>query len=337
MKMNKRKTAAYFATVCLLAVVLLSQALAENTIDITTNEDVLSIQADSTPLLLYRYNNVPFKPYIQKLFSPSGVNILRDAPFDHLHHHALMYAVKVDGVNFWEETPTAGKQIHKSFSNITSKVETNTQNDKQHQVHHAAFTELIDWNDSSGKLLLKEKRTIEVHLAADLDATLLTWQSEFELPEGTESATLTGAHYHGLGLRFIRSMDATGEFRNADGKAGTVFRGDERLVRSRWCAYTAKAEGKEVTVAMFDDPDNERHPATWFTMSKPFAYLSATLNLHEPAVGGLKVVSGEPLVLRYAVAIWDGRAKTDDIEKLYKRSIALPPETTATPNPDKRK
>jgi len=315
MKMYKTKVTIILTAVCLMTMAVLNQASAENTIDITTDENVLSIQADHSPLLLYRYNNVPFKPYIQQLFSPSGVNILRDAPFDHLHHHALMYAVKVDGVNFWEETPTAGKQIHKSFSNITSKVKTDTENDKQHQVHHAAFTELIDWNDSSGKLLLKEKRTIEVHLATDLNATLLTWKSEFELPEGAESATLTGAHYHGLGMRFLTSMDKGGRFINPDNKTGTVFRGQEWLLRSTWCAYTANADGKPVTVAMFDYPQNPRHPATWFTMTEPFAYLSATLNLH---VEPLKVVAGKPLVLKYAVALWDGKVESDRINKLYK-------------------
>ena len=319
MKMYKRKATIVLTAVCLMTMAVLNQASAENTIDITTDENVLSVQADHSPLLLYRYNNVPFKPYIQQLFSPSGVNILRDAPFDHLHHHALMYAVKVDGVNFWEETPTAGKQIHKSFTNITSKVKTDTENDKHHQVHHAAFTELIDWNNSSGQLLLKEKRTVEVQQATDLNATLLIWKSEFELPEAAESATLTGAHYHGLGMRFLISMDKGGLFINPDNKTGTVFRGQERLLRSTWCAYTANADGKPVTVAMFDHPQNPRHPATWFTMTEPFAYLSATLNLH---VEPLKVDLGKTLVLRYAVAVWDGIVDDDRINKLYQQWTA---------------
>ena len=37
-----------------------------------------------------------------------------------------------------------------------------------------------------------------------------------------------------------------------------------------------------MTVAMFDHPTNVRHPANWFTMTEPFAYLCATLGLqHE--------------------------------------------------------
>jgi len=314
MKMYKRKNIIFLTAVCLLTPALLNQVFAESTIDIKTDDDILSVHADSSPLLLYRYNNVPFKPYILKLFSPSGVNILRDAPHDHLHHHALMYAVKVDNVNFWEETPTAGKQIHKSFTNITSKVKTDTENDKHYKVHHAAFMELIDWNNSKGQLLLKEKRTVEVYKTTDINATLLTWKSEFELPEGSESATLTGAHYHGLGMRFLISMDKDGLFINADNKTGTVFRGQERLLRSAWCAYSANADGKPVTIAMFDHPNNPRHPATWFTMTAPFAYLSATMNLH---VEPLKVITGKPLVLKYAVALWDGKVESDRINKLY--------------------
>jgi len=160
------------------------------------------------------------------------------------------------------------------------------------------------------------------------EATLVTWESRLTVPDGKESATLGGSHYHGLGMRFIRSMDTDGEFRNPDNDAGVIFRGEERLARSRWCAYTARADGKLVTAAMFDHPDNPRHPATWFMMAKPFAYLSATMRLHEEP---LKVVAGKPVVLRYGVVLWDGRTETPQIEELYKQWVAMPPSDSAKP------
>jgi hypothetical protein len=320
MKTHKSKADVWFAAVALLTTALFNQAFAENTIGITTDEEFLSIHADQRPLLVYRYNNVPFKPYVRQLFSPAGVNILRDAPADHLHHHALMFAVKVDGVNFWEETQAAGKQIHQSFPNVKTDTKTDIENGKLSEMRQATFTENVEWiKPDSRQAFLKEHRTIEVRQGTDLGATLLTWQSKFELPDGKESATITGSHYHGLGMRFLKSMDLTGTHRNADGKSGTVFRGDERLLRSTWCAYTANADGKPVTVAMFDHPQNPRHPATFFTMTKSFAYLSATLNLHKEP---LKVVSDKPLVLRYAVAVWDGKIESDRIEKLYRQWTA---------------
>jgi hypothetical protein len=205
------------------------------------------------------------------------------------------------------------------------------ENDKRFEMRYASFTELIDWTNSNRELLLKESRKIEVRQGTDLGATLLTWQSTFELPEGKESATITGAHYHGLGMRFIKSMDTGGQFSNADGRPGIVFRGNEWLVRSTWCAYTANADGKPITVAMFDHPQNPRRPATWFTMTKPFAYISATLNLHKEP---LKVVAGKPLVLRYAVAVWDSKVKADLIDKLYRQWSARPHETVRVSKPN---
>jgi hypothetical protein len=105
-----------------------------------------------------------------------------------------------------------------------------------------------------------------------------------------------------------------GEFFNADGKEGTIFRGEERLVQSNWCAYTAAVDGRPVTVAMLGHPDNPRHPTTWFTMAKPFAYLSGTLNLHqEPLV----IDDAKSLVLRYAVVAWDGKVAKDRVDQVY--------------------
>lgn len=41
--------------------------------------------------------------YVAEFSPPDGGNVLRDAPPDHPHHHGLMYAVKVNGLSFWEE------------------------------------------------------------------------------------------------------------------------------------------------------------------------------------------------------------------------------------------
>jgi hypothetical protein len=108
-------------------------------------------------------------------------------------------------------------------------------------------------------------------------------------------------------------MDAGGQFINAHSQTGVENTNDKR---AKWCAYVAKADGKVVTVAMFDYPDNVRHPATWFTMEKPFAYISATLALHKEP---LKITPGEPLMLRYGVALWDGQVSPEQIEKAYRR------------------
>lgn len=266
------------------------------------------VKADAVEIAEYRYGDVPFKPYVKRLFTPNGLNVLLDAPHDHLHHHALMFAVGADGVNFWEEMPAAGRQKHVGFAELAE------------ELPHVGWMERLDWLDSSGERLLAEQRTIVVSRPVAPRMTMLTWESRLSVPTGKGSVTLTGAHYFGLGMRFIRAMDAEGQFRNADDNPGTVFRGAERLVRSNWCAYTAAVDGDDVTVAMFGHPSNPRHPTTWFTMTEPFAYLSATLGLHEEP---LKLVEGNRLGLRYAVVLWDRRAQTDEIDETYRKWASM--------------
>ncbi len=264
---------------------------------------------DGKPVLRYSFAGVPFKPYVQELYTPNGVNILRDAPADHLHHHALMYAMNVNGIDFWGEAAGAGTQAHRAFASTTTD-----------GAARARFQEKLAWIDpAANKAVLDETRTITIVRPEALNATILSWVSEFSVPEGAEEATLSGSHYHGLGMRFPVSMDTGGEFRNSAGVKGEVYRGEERLAPAAWCAYTAKAGDKEVTVAMFGSPRNVRSPTLWFVMSAPFAYLSATTGLYKEP---LKVERGTPLVLAYGVAVWDGRPDDATLAMTYERWVA---------------
>jgi hypothetical protein len=271
----------------------------------------VTVSVAGRPAVEYRFADVPFKPCVKQLLTPSGVNVLRDAPHDHLHHHALMFAVGVDGVDFWAETPTCGKQAHQSFGPVKSS--------SQDRRSTAAWTEQLDWLKPDKTPLVREQRTLKVEAGLDPAATLLSWRSELVPAAGKESVVLSGSHYFGLGLRFVESMDKGGRFFNAEKKDGEVVRGDERLTAAKWCAYTAAAGekgDKKVTVAVFDHPKNPRHPARMFTMAQPFAYLAATLNLwKEP----LTVKAGSPLELQYGVAVWDGEVDAAAVERLYEK------------------
>jgi len=292
---------------------------AKGPLQVTVDANSIWIREGTSPVLQYRYGDVPFKPYVKELYTPAGLNVLLDAPSDHLHHHGLMFAVAVNGVNFWEETPTTGRQ--ETVSPLVTVLHDNDGGGPS-----AGFCTGPAWvkTTATGRMTYtREARTIKACQVGKLGATVITWQSELPNP-WPRTMTLSGSHYFGLGMRFVRSMDG-GEFFSADGKDGTVFRGEERLVRSNWCACTAAIDGKPVTVAMLGHPENPRDPTTWFTMAKPFAYLSATLNLHEEP---LSVAVETPLVLRYAVVAWDGKVGRDRIDQAYEwftREYPAPP------------
>ena len=289
-------------------------ALGQDKVKVIGDPSSITLQVAGQTMAEYQCRPQPRKPYLKQLFSPSGVNVLRDAPADHLHHHGLMFAVAVDGVDFWSENEKCGHEKQVGLSDVRPVI--------RRGITWCTFTQQIDWvGPDAEALLLKEQRTMESCVMPDTGATSLIWQSRIEVPPGRQSVTLSGSTYFGLGMRFVQSMDTGGQFRNADGKTGVEGTND---VRSRWCAYSAAADGKPVTVAMFDCPKNPRQPATWFTMDSRFAYLAATLNLsREPLV----VEAGKPLKLRYAVALWDGRVESETIEKLYRQLFNRSPAT----------
>lgn len=281
---------------CLGAAVPQSRAF-----EVTQDASNLTFSAGGKPVLAYRHAGYPFKPYAAQLWTPGGVAMLRDAPFDHKHHHALMFAVSADGVSFWEETAKGGFQLGRQ---LTSSAD--------------SLTQQLDWQTPASNVVLKETRTLKLHACPG--ATLLSWRTKLVTPSGRDAIELTGHHYYGLGARFLQCMDNQGTFQNATGKPGEVVRGDERLVPARWASFSAATEGKTITLAIFDHPENPRHPNKMFSMSKPFGYLSDTLNLWKDP---LILKAGAPLDLRYGVALLDGAVDAAQLEKLYRQWLSF--------------
>ncbi|MBU4459661.1 MAG: PmoA family protein [Verrucomicrobia bacterium] len=262
-------------------------------------------------VLVYEPGPAPFKGYVKELRTPGGVQVLLDSPADHIHHHGLMLALGVDGVDFWTEAPPEkmGRQVPRGAAAFDA----------------SGVRQVLDWRAPGGTNLIAETRHVTVRAGAAGEPTWLTWESSLRTAGGRPAARLWGRHYFGLGFRFVRDFDGAVEFLFEPGATNRVVRGDERLAPSRWCAARGTIGGKPVTVAMFDHPSNPRHPAEWFTMSKPFAYLSATLGLEKAP---MTVEAGRDLRLRWAVALWDGHPPPETIAEHARRWAATPGEGT---------
>jgi len=283
----------------ILGLMLARKISAALEINLVKEQTVIKASDNGRPLFEYQFAPATaFKPYIFQLYSPGGVAVLRDAVPDHVHHHGLMFALQVNEVTFWEE---------KSKNNDIG----GRQLPRQTDVRGDRIVQQLDWLGTNGAVLLRETRTIQP--LANPNATLLTWRDRLETPPGTNVVTLSGHHYYGLGARLLQSMDKSSTFMNSSGAPGEIVRGDERLVPASWVAGTGPAaDGRLVTIALFDHPGNRRYPAKKFTMATPFAYLSTTLNLwKEP----LPLKADEPLELCYGVAVWDGKIDAAQIEQ----------------------
>lgn len=308
--------------ILLVALAHLAAAAEKAAFRTVQNDAYLVVFSGASPVLQYRYDGSPYKPFVKELFTPGGIQVLRDAPADHLHHHGIMFAVAADKVGFWEETPQSGRQAPRDLEPAKLTV--------RDDVSRIGFTQRLDWMapGATGPVL-EERRTIEILAADGLTPTLMSWTTQLAPAPGHDAVELTGAHYYGLGIRLLQSLDRVGRFIYASGEAGEIVRGEERLTPSAWCAYTVPADDARVTIALFSHPSDARHPPRMFTMPQPFAYAAATLNLwKEPLV----IEAGRPLTLVYGVALWDGAADRDEIERVYQKwTVACGQQVASAP------
>ncbi|MBN1347314.1 MAG: PmoA family protein [Phycisphaerae bacterium] len=278
---------------------------AENRLDVREDSGRVLLDIGGKPLLSYRHGGGLFKPYVGQWWLPDGRELLRDSAPDHKHHHGLMFAWNVDGVEFWGEEGKVGRQIVRKLEIGAPAAGT---------ASAVTLVQVIDWAARDGMtVLLRERRTVSVPVDPKPADRLLVWRTEFSGPDAKKAVTLTGRKYLGLGARFPSSMDQGARFLTADGETDVARVNGST---SRWCAITGDmAPGKPATLAILDAGENPRAPATWFAMNQGFAYLSATIGLAEkPYV----LKPGETLKLRYVVAAWSEPAGHDDVERAYR-------------------
>lgn len=295
-----------------LAAGLVCGPAAAQTLKVSQDDRAVRIAGPSGSVAEYAYRPSPLKPYFSQLMTPGGVQVVRDSPADHKHHHGLMLALGIDGVDFWSETKDCGLQAHLALDGPREFAIAG--------MPTAQFTQRLEWRSADAKPLARERRTITVVLGKSLPTRLLIWRTRLETPPGLAEVKLWGRDYFGLGVRFVASMDNDkARFSFPDGARSETSKG-HTLTKARWCACTGPADGRTITLAMYDHLQNDRHPARFFTMSKPFAYVSATLDLStEPLV----LKAGRALELCYGVALWDGEADAGQVQALYERWLAL--------------
>ena len=280
----------------------------------------LEIRFKGKPLLLYAFATNQFKPYVKKLYTLGGQNVLLDAPVDHLHHHGLMYAIRVNDVNFWEEV---GEPGHERPVKLLSHKTGNSASG----LPQASFSQLIHWvahtnatvANTAGVALLIETRTIVVTIDEAQDQVALNWRSDFELGSAREQASLTGSAYNGLGLRFPRSFDHGARHQNSENLPYTA-EAKWDVTPAKWSAVNGSVDGHDATIALFGQPSNKGE-TRFFTMLNPFAYLAVTQNLEKQPI---EYTAGDKFSIRYLLILYPGRKNADFVNARYAQWLRDP-------------
>jgi hypothetical protein len=279
------------------------------TTDTKPDRGTLEISYKGRKLLVYAYATNQFKPYVRELYTLRGENVLRDAPPDHLHHHGLMYACYVNGINFWEERVAPGIERHMGLV-----VATMEEMGEKH-LPAASFTERVHWlaPTNSNDPLLVEQRQLVVAVDEKTGEVALRWSSEFNVGPGVGKVVIRGPNYNGLGMRLPESFNHVAKFQNA-AKEPYVSKNSQNAIGARWTSVVGQMEGREVMLAMFGRPENARGDGFFFTMLDPFAYLAATQGLEKQP---LEYGAGDHFNLSYLLTVYGEQKSPEFIAQRY--------------------
>jgi Family of unknown function (DUF6807) len=270
-------------------------------IDSKVDRGELVVRYQGRKLLVYAFATNQFKPYVRELYALRGENVLRDSPPDHLHHHGLMYAVYVNGINFWEERDAPGIERHVELPLHMARIDANG-------LPEGSFIEIIHWlaptnktaPDSLAAALLIEQRTLTVTVDEKNQEVALRWDSAFQVGPNAGKVTLHGPNYDGLGLRLPESFNHVARFQNS---ADQPYPGPntQNVIAARWTSVSGVMAGHEVMLALFGRPDNARGDGFFFSMLDPFAYLSATQGVDKQP---LEYSAGDKFNLSYLLTVY---------------------------------
>jgi hypothetical protein len=273
----------------------------------------LEILHENRTLLVYSFGTNQFKPYVRELITLDGVDLLRDAPADHLHHHGLMYGIKVNDINFWEEAPKAGRQVPQA--ELIREVRKDTAGRPQ-----TRFSQAVHWvaadhaavPDTGPFALLVEQRSLTVTIDPATEHIYLEWESEFRVGPGSPEVVLSGSNYHGLGIRFRADFDGVAERFNSEDLPYPED-GQQGVLAARWMAVSHVAAGRPYMLILFHHPSNPGQPR-FFSMQQPFTYLSATQGLDEHP---LTYRSGDRWNLKYLLVVSPRRMTVGQLNRQH--------------------
>ena len=123
--------------------------------------------------------------------------------------------------------------------------------------------------------------------------------------------SLSGANYHGLGMRFLQELDALAVHSLAGGHID-LSRNRQDISIAPWASVSFDAAGHPATIALAGHPGNPRGDAAFFSMLTPFAYLSATQALDKEA---LVYHLGDKWEVKYLVLLYPGAKPSDTLQR----------------------
>jgi hypothetical protein len=301
-------------------------------VKITEAPGKLRIEINGQLFTEYVYEGAPHV-YYYPVLGPGGTPMTRNFPMknvegedtDHKHHRSLWYSHgAVNGVDFWAEGGKAGKIVHEKFLEKTSGPDV------------GVIRSANRWVGPDGNVVMTDERTFRVFNRPDTERL---FDFEITLKAGEKEIVLGDTKEGSMGIRVNEQMRVT-PYKTNTGSGHIVLssgvRDDIRPAkandtktwgkRAAWCDFWGKAEGKTVGIAIFDHPQNPKHPTWWHVRDTGlFAanpYGVSYFEKKPPGTGNIVIPPKQTLTFRYRFFLHEGDEKQARVAERYQEFAA---------------
>jgi hypothetical protein len=307
---------------------------ADSAVKLTKLADRVRVEIDGQLFTEYVFGDGATRPYCYPVLAKDGTSLTRDFPqkqtpgeeTDHKWHRSIWFAHSyINNVDFWNE---AGGDVGKS-----PKDKGNTVNDGDIKITSGKVGTLVAHNKyvaPDGRVICTDERTLRFH--ADAEGRYLDYELTIKAP--ANESVLFGDNKDGtMAIRLAQWMTTPHKAKGVEvgGKGkiitSTGFKDNEAWgKRADWCDYYSEKDGKTYGIAIFDNPQNLRHPTWW--MARPYGLFGANpfgqrdyettkeKPITEP-VGNHTVPAGGTLTLKYRMYFHNGDEKAAKIADKY--------------------
>ncbi|NOY37359.1 MAG: hypothetical protein GXO83_07255 [Chlorobi bacterium] len=309
-------------------------------------EKRVDVLVDNKPFTSFLYTDtIPdlTKPVLYPVISAGGSTVTRGFPLelrpgertDHPHHIGMWFTYgDVNHIDFWGNSSAIPPEQKDRMGWIrNTKIEKVTSGQDS-----GSMTVSMDWLDASGHAVLKENTRFVFQAGADYRTidriTTLTAQEDtvifydtkegmmgirvnraLELPSD-KPVVLSDEHGNKTEVAKLDNTGVTGNYLNSEGVTGYDVWGK----RAKWVALSGKINNENISVIIFDHPDNVGYPSYWHargyglfainplgqkTFSNGKEELNFTLN------------PGQSVTFKYRVLIKSGHPDTEEINKEF--------------------
>jgi hypothetical protein len=290
-------------------------------VKITQQDDRLRIDVNGELFTEYRFKGASHV-YYYPVIGPGGARMTRDYPMksdsqgeqhDHEHHRSLWYSHgAVNGVDFWAETPKAGKIVHDKFLEVKSGNES------------GIIRSANKWIAPDGSITCTDEQVFRVYARPknerlfDFEVTLFAADKDIVLGDTKEGT---------MAIRLAETMRLAPNKFNEGKPTGHIVLStgvkdkDTWGKKAAWCDYFGPVEGKTVGVAIFDHPSNPRHPTSWHV--RDYGLFAANpFGLHDfekapVGAGNLAIPAKKSATFKYRFYIHEGDDQQAKVAQRY--------------------